>query len=106
MFGFAFILIQQLGNLIGWAPRFISLGSELDDGKYALFLVDYLKGATGQAGRDGLVLESFMYAQHAMAGLAAAINAVESYYTEHVPVQGELFPSAIKILTLMLIITN
>ena len=50
-----------LGNLIGWAPQLISLGKELGDGKYALFLVDYLSGASGQAGRDGLVMESFMY---------------------------------------------
>ena len=77
-----------LGNLIGWAPKFISLGKELGDGKYALFLVDYLSGASGQAGRDGLVMESFMYGQHASAGLLTALNELESYYSQVPPAPG------------------
>ena len=53
--------VLVLGNLIGWAPHLIQIGTILQDGKYARFLIDYLSGATGQAGRDGMVMESFMY---------------------------------------------
>eukprot|EP00947_MAST-08B_sp_MAST-8B-sp1_P004271 g4271.t1 len=76
------------GNLLGWISPLVSIAIDAQRAADVDYLISYLTAGVANIGRDGVYLESYTYAQHAMAGFSEGALHVERYFAAHPPESG------------------
>ena len=76
------------GNLLGWIQPFINIAIELVRLEDAKFVISFISAGVANVARDGMYLESYMYAQHAMAGYSEGITHCERFFEAYPPAVG------------------